>query len=145
MSGIVYVIESGEFLKIGKTSKSAFGRLRDLQTGSPHPLSLLCYIETDKHTELERELHRCFQKERVRGEWFKLKPEHVARIQEMADWNRPLTREERQAQFDEWYDAELGRRRELVSSVRCQLTASASQRIAWNKSPITFGIRNELP
>jgi hypothetical protein len=71
MGVITYFIESGIKgpIKIGKTdSLKLRNRLRDLQTGSPNELKVLCTISGNA----ERKLHERFKRSRLPGgEWFK--------------------------------------------------------------------------
>lgn len=68
---MIYFIRSGEFVKIGYTSKGTVdGRLADLQTGSPRELEPL--VEVDGDRKVESALHSIFSEERVSGEWFTL-------------------------------------------------------------------------
>jgi hypothetical protein len=63
----VYFIKSGEFVKIGKT-RDPRQRLRELQTGNPQRLRILCVVPGGE--EVEKEIHRKFNHLRQGGEWF---------------------------------------------------------------------------
>jgi hypothetical protein len=63
----VYFIQSGEFVKIGKT-RDPKSRLRELQVGNPERLRILCVIPGGE--EVEKEFHRKFNHLRRGGEWF---------------------------------------------------------------------------
>lgn len=65
----LYVLRCGERLKIGVTH-DINQRIKSLQTGNPDEI-ILEYIEerTNPH-KAERFLHRYFQKQKVKGEWF---------------------------------------------------------------------------
>lgn len=65
----VYFLRAGDFVKIGYTTDLA-GRLKRLQTGSPHELKLLMLQRGSKETE--RGFHRQFRPLQAHGEWFKL-------------------------------------------------------------------------
>lgn len=66
-------------IKIGWTEGTdAAQRMRDMQVGSPVPLSLLRTIPGDR--TLEQELHRRFAFAHVHGEWFRAVPELLAFI-----------------------------------------------------------------
>lgn len=69
--GYVYFIEAEEsgLIKIGRAA-NPIRRLAAMQTGSAEPLRLARTIRTDDDKHLERELHRRFAADRVRGEWF---------------------------------------------------------------------------
>lgn len=60
------------FVKIGH-AENIWRRLGETQTYSPDHIKVLSIIEGGE--SLERELHRRFERYRVRGEWFKLSPE----------------------------------------------------------------------
>jgi hypothetical protein len=68
----VYVVQAGEFYKIGMTRGDVDKRLAQLQTGSPRRLKLIKVIETDNPARMERTLHAMLQHKRGPGEWFKL-------------------------------------------------------------------------
>jgi len=65
---MVYFIqgETTKLVKIGQSVNPA-ARLRDLQIGSPDVLKLLAAVDGS-----EKEFHKMFAKQRVRGEWFSL-------------------------------------------------------------------------
>lgn len=68
MTGFVYFIRCGDFVKIG-FSKDPGGRLRALLPGSPHDMQLLA-----AHPGTERDeaaLHRALAKHRHKWEWFR--------------------------------------------------------------------------
>ncbi len=68
---LVYFVahEPTAVVKIGTTNNLAT-RLRQLQAGSPVPLSVLFCIPGGR--AIERELHTRFATSRTHGEWFKL-------------------------------------------------------------------------
>jgi hypothetical protein len=63
----VYCVRAGDYVKIGQALDVA-KRLRELQTGSAHPLEVLSILSPS--TADERAWHRRFEHLRVRGEWF---------------------------------------------------------------------------
>jgi hypothetical protein len=65
--GVVYFVQSGQFIKIGHSKKWP-ERLSVLQTGSPMGIEVL-HVEVGP-TSKERALHRRFGMYRYRGEWF---------------------------------------------------------------------------
>ncbi len=83
-AGVVYFIAAaagpGEpmYIKIGKTSGSAFARMRELQTGNPLQLGVL--LTVPGYTDLEAQLHKRFAEYRIRGEWFSPGPKLCAYI-----------------------------------------------------------------
>lgn len=68
--GWVYFIraQTSGYIKIGFSESHPQKRLRALQTGSADTLELIAFIAGDMTKE--RELHRRFEHQRVRGEWF---------------------------------------------------------------------------
>lgn len=67
---MIYAIQVGDSgpIKIGFTRGSAKSRMRDLQTGCPHPLRLLGSCPGKSYDE--RWLHRVAGSARLSGEWF---------------------------------------------------------------------------
>ena len=72
----VYLIQSGEGkdapVKIG-LAKSITKRMETLQIGNPSELFLLAAIPTNSRAHaysLEKRLHKSFNSNRIRGEWF---------------------------------------------------------------------------
>ena len=55
-------------------------RLRDLQVGNPHELTLLAYTTSIP----EYRMHRLFRAERIRGEWHRLS---AALLREISTWD----------------------------------------------------------
>ena len=65
----LYVLRCGERLKIGVTN-NIDQRIKSLQTGNPDQI-ILEYIEERLNPhKAEKFLHRFFQKQKVKGEWF---------------------------------------------------------------------------
>lgn len=56
-------------VKIG-ISKNIERRIGQLQTGSPHKLKLMGYIEANNDKKLEKTLHKKYSNHRGIGEWF---------------------------------------------------------------------------
>lgn len=69
----VYFIKAGnKAIKIG-SAKNVKKRLNMLQTGNHEELTISASIGFDTESEArgyERKLHRLFQSQRIRGEWF---------------------------------------------------------------------------
>lgn len=63
-------MKCGEFRKIG-VSNDPERRLKAVQTGNPNVVTLEHYEERDDPHLVENYLHTKFQKNRVKGEWFK--------------------------------------------------------------------------
>ena len=81
--GLVYFIESGEFIKIGFTSKSVGNRISDLSVATPHDLTVLATIPGTLKTEAK--LHRRFAPSRHKREWFRKTPELMAFIPQLSE------------------------------------------------------------
>ena len=70
----VYFISDGTYVKIGK-SNNVINRLSLLNTGNAATLTLLGYILQESEEaafKLEKELHKLYEKSKVKGEWFNL-------------------------------------------------------------------------
>ena len=78
---MIYFIQNTEtkHIKIGY-SDNIRSRLSDLQTSSPHELSILTICEGG--IEVEKELHDKFNNYYVRGEWFNPSEELISYINE---------------------------------------------------------------
>lgn len=69
VSGTIYVIGYGPYVKIGWTKGELEGRLKGLRTGAPEPLVVYGTIQGTMAEE--RELHARFADYRLQGEWFR--------------------------------------------------------------------------
>lgn len=70
--GYVYILESSNSYKIGRTKNEIKKRLQTLQTGSSNPILLKTSIQSNREDILESRLHQIFAIYRYQGEWFKL-------------------------------------------------------------------------
>lgn len=83
MKGYVYLLKSynedlGDVYKIGVSKNKIEERLRNLRTGNPNEIKVVCIYETKvKNTKLESRLHRRFKHYLVKGEWYNLSEEDV--------------------------------------------------------------------
>jgi hypothetical protein len=79
----VYFIRSGELgpIKIG-LSGSVKDRCAGLQICTAEQLTVMAIIQAPK--EAERQLHRHFDPERIRGEWFRASPRLLSYIEQVA-------------------------------------------------------------
>lgn len=78
MTGFVYFLRCGDFVKIG-FSKNPKGRARALAASLPFQIELAAaYPGTFFH---EQKLHRLFAPHRARGEWFRLHADIAAVIE----------------------------------------------------------------
>lgn len=84
--GFIYAIadQSGAKMKIGY-SKNPNRRLKQLATGSSDRLYILTKFHGDR--ELEKSIHRQFEKVRYNGEWMKASQELLDYINEKSDNN----------------------------------------------------------
>lgn len=78
----VYFIQSGDGgpIKIGYSTNVAV-RLADLQTASPHDLTLLASLPGGP--KLEKVIHRGFDEHRIKGEWFRPAEDLLTFIEEV--------------------------------------------------------------
>ena len=83
----VYIVEaeSTNRVKIG-FSKNPERRIKDLNGGSPVALHLLCLLKVASPSA-EKLLHRLFEKDRIKGEWFR-KSDQIMHLIEIIKSNR---------------------------------------------------------
>lgn len=90
-SGFVYLMQRGEFYKIGYTRSDPQLRLASLQTANPEPITLLGFV--DGGLEDEQHLHAMFASKRVRGEWFALTDDDVTVVLAYERRRKPVPQE----------------------------------------------------
>jgi len=76
-SEFVYVLRSGPYFKIGKTTELS-KRIAQLRIQLPFEVELFKVINTNDCTRLETFFHRAYSSVRVNGEWFTLSPRDAA-------------------------------------------------------------------
>ncbi len=76
-NGCIYLISDGEFTKIGATTYSVGKRLNELQTGNAKHLRLLGHYEVRNKLSTESFLHKAYETNKVRGEWFNLSEQSI--------------------------------------------------------------------
>lgn len=77
VTGVVYLIQMGEFHKIGK-SNDVGRRSYELGIQLPEKHDVVHVIETDDPSGIEAYWHRRLASQRANGEWFRLAPADVA-------------------------------------------------------------------
>jgi hypothetical protein len=78
----IYLIKCGRYYKIG-VSYDAYKRLKDFNPYNPHKLTVYYHAGVNNAYKLEAELHRRYEKDRVKNEWFKLSREQLKEIKEI--------------------------------------------------------------
>ena len=74
--GWIYVISNPSmqgYVKIGRTGKHPYDRIRDMQTGAPLPYQMEFMAEVKDMYDAEKRLHICFRKDfdlDGYGEWY---------------------------------------------------------------------------
>ncbi len=78
VKGIIYILKSGEYYKIGKT-KNLPSRLDTLAVGVrvPFDIQLVHSFKSNDYNSAEAGLHKTFESKRTDGEWFVLSQEDV--------------------------------------------------------------------
>lgn len=71
VSGYVYVLQAGEYYKIGRTKKPD-DRIKALKIQLPFSVDVVAVMPCDDEVEAETSLHAEFRHRRTNGEWFKL-------------------------------------------------------------------------
>lgn len=79
--GKVYIARGGELYKFGN-SENPEERIKQLQTGSPVPLSIVYTFEARTPKKAEAELKRMFAAKHAHGEWFKLTEADVLSVKQ---------------------------------------------------------------
>jgi len=89
--GFVYVIRGGPYYKIGCTT-SPQDRFNQIQPKLPFETEVVCLIEANDMTGVEKVLHETFRKKRRNGEWFELDEGDVEYIRGLAQMARKAGR-----------------------------------------------------
>ena len=78
ISGFIYVLKSGRYYKIGRTT-NVISRMRSHQTSNPNLKLILSSIVADSLGE-EKKLLSEFKEKNHKGEWFLLKKDDINKI-----------------------------------------------------------------
>lgn len=81
--GVVYMLKSGPFYKIGRTVDFT-SRLNRIKLQLPYPVEEVHRIASDDIAATERYWHTKFKPQRVNGEWFILSDSEVAEFKAVA-------------------------------------------------------------
>lgn len=86
VKGVVYLLRSGGYYKIGKT-KNLPARIDTLAVGVrvPFDIQLVHSFKSNDYSSAEAGLHRTFESKRTEGEWFTLSPEDIEFICSLQD------------------------------------------------------------
>lgn len=87
INGYVYVLRSGDFIKIGK-SKQVDQRVTQISPKTPMPVTLLHSIACEDMSQVEAALHRRYAHYRTNGEWFLLPQEELSWLLTIKTVNR---------------------------------------------------------
>lgn len=77
--GYLYILQSGNYLKIGISKNHPRQRVKQLQTGSAQEIKLLKFYKRRNYKELEKYLHYKFKRRRIRGEWFDIELQDITK------------------------------------------------------------------
>lgn len=80
--GYVYIVRSLERYKIGWTGdlRTLTNRLNRLHLMNAYGVECEFVIKSRRAWQIEKDLHQRFEKQRIHGEWFDLKPEQVTTV-----------------------------------------------------------------
>jgi hypothetical protein len=78
--GRLYLLECKGLYKIGITTQHPKKRIKNLQTGNPHTISLVYYKTCSNYLAMEKYFHKKFSDKRLVGEWFSLDAEDIGHI-----------------------------------------------------------------
>lgn len=81
-AGYIYVIQSGDHYKIGRTN-DLDRRMGELKLQPPQPPRTIMAIAVGNAPAAEKSLHQYFAPRRTNGEWFQLTPEELATIEQL--------------------------------------------------------------
>ena len=79
--GYIYILESGELFKIGRTLNSE-RRFETYKTQNPFGIKVIILRQVNDYVGVETELLKQYKSKRINGEWFKLDKEDIKKIEE---------------------------------------------------------------
>ena len=96
-----YLVKAEEtnLYKIGYTAGTTESRVKAMQTGCPHKLSIIKEVHGSQ--EREKWLHEAFSENRRQGEWFEFDEETLEKVYDMMVAKRPKHNE---ITTEEWRD-----------------------------------------
>lgn len=78
--GYVYFAKNeDDKIKIGRTINLK-GRMKSLNTSSPHTIDLVAYFETNSSVELEEATQKYFNENKIKGEWFDINTDDIRKF-----------------------------------------------------------------
>lgn len=90
MERFVYLLKCQDKYKIGIAKDGGKSRIKGLQTGNPEDIEVVTQFLSVFPSKLETILHKHFQMERKRGEWFLLNQDQVNSFIELCEKNEKL-------------------------------------------------------
>jgi hypothetical protein len=95
VSHYVYVMQAGEFIKIGFTSRSITSRARQVQTGCPIPIEEIMFFRYENKQDAlndEKRLHQDLKQHHTHGEWFMTFSRYMTKISKIVNKKYEITR-----------------------------------------------------
>lgn len=80
-SGYIYILQVGDYCKIGRT-KMPESRLKRYLTENPFPVETKLLVEIKDYCKVEESLLELFSGNRFRNEWFNLSEENIEQAKE---------------------------------------------------------------
>jgi hypothetical protein len=108
--GKVYLLKAGEVYKIGVTTNGVEVRVKQLQTGCPHKITVITEGTLVRFTEEERNLHARYSDYNTSGEWYAISEREAYKLMEYINALDSLTNMEvslrilRQELNNQFYD-----------------------------------------
>ena len=153
---MIYLIraEKTNLYKIGYTSGKAEDRVKALQTGCPHKISIVRELMGDQTRE--KRLHSIFSKYRKEGEWFEFDKETLKKVEDemvfttKEEWDA-IEVESARSMYEDWVrtsDSSNGRTENLIDlgilEIMCGRYEVAIQRLLEFKGLVFCGTRLKI-